>query len=103
MLWRAPQAVVRGLMSREHCLLTCHTLEGDLEARQKALQDLESGATKVGGWGCVEKGGDRGGTFVEGCQGGAQLSRLHTISSTSCSMLACTLPVHHTPVQPLSS
>jgi len=40
-------AVVRGLMSREHQLLTCHTLEGDLEARKKSLHDLEAGVTKV--------------------------------------------------------
>lgn len=35
------QAVVRGYMSREHQMLTWHTLEGDLEAKQKALAEMD--------------------------------------------------------------
>ncbi len=37
------QAVLRGLTSREHALLTHHTLEADLDARKKALAELEAG------------------------------------------------------------
>jgi hypothetical protein len=35
------QAAVRGYMSREHQMLTWHTLEGDLEAKQKALAETD--------------------------------------------------------------
>jgi hypothetical protein len=35
------QAAVRGYMSREHQMLTWHTLEGDLEAKQKALSETD--------------------------------------------------------------
>lgn len=41
----AVQAAIRGYMSREHQMLTWHTLEGDLEAKQKALADADR--TKV--------------------------------------------------------
>lgn len=41
----ALQAAVRGYMSREHQMLTWHTLEGDLEAKQKALAEMDK--TKV--------------------------------------------------------
>lgn len=40
------QAAVRGHMSREHQMLTWHTLEADLEAKQKALADMDK--SKVG-------------------------------------------------------
>lgn len=40
------QAAVRGYMSREHQMLTWHTLEGDLEAKQKALAETDK--SKVG-------------------------------------------------------
>lgn len=43
------QAVLRGLMSREHALLTLQTLEVDLETNQKALADLEPPGSKVFG------------------------------------------------------
>ncbi|GBF95905.1 sorting nexin 2A-like [Raphidocelis subcapitata] len=42
-------AVLRGLTSREHALVTQHTLEGDLVARQKALADLQLAGAKVFG------------------------------------------------------
>jgi uncharacterized membrane protein YdbT with pleckstrin-like domain len=38
---RRLQAAVRGYMSREHQMLTWHTLEGDLEAKQKALAEAD--------------------------------------------------------------
>eukprot|EP00879_Flechtneria_rotunda_P009329 GHRR01009767.1.p2 GENE.GHRR01009767.1~~GHRR01009767.1.p2 ORF type:complete len:234 (+),score=100.44 GHRR01009767.1:1672-2373(+) len=37
----AMPAAVRGYMSREHQMITWHTLEGDLEAKQKALAELD--------------------------------------------------------------
>jgi len=40
------QAAVRGLMSREHQMLTWHTIAGDLEAKQKALAEADK--SKVG-------------------------------------------------------
>lgn len=40
------QAAVRGLMSREHQMLTWHTIAGDLEAKQKALAEMDK--SKVG-------------------------------------------------------
>eukprot|EP00878_Enallax_costatus_P044804 GHUV01053557.1.p1 GENE.GHUV01053557.1~~GHUV01053557.1.p1 ORF type:complete len:166 (+),score=67.33 GHUV01053557.1:490-987(+) len=41
----AMPAAVRGYMSREHQMLTWHTLEGDLEAKQKTLAEMDK--TKV--------------------------------------------------------
>jgi hypothetical protein len=47
------QAAVRGLMSREHQMLTWHTIAGDLETKQKALADMDKSkvrpAHSVGG------------------------------------------------------
>lgn len=35
------QAAIRGLMSREHQMLTWHTIAGDLETKQKALAEVD--------------------------------------------------------------
>lgn len=43
------QAVIKGLVSREHQLNTQQTLTGDLEARKAALAGLEAGSAKVFG------------------------------------------------------
>lgn len=40
------QAAVRGLMSREHQMLTWHTIAGDLETKQRALAEMDK--SKVG-------------------------------------------------------
>jgi hypothetical protein len=40
------QAAVRGLMSREHQMLTWHTIAGDLEMKQRALAEMDK--SKVG-------------------------------------------------------
>ncbi|KAF6260469.1 hypothetical protein COO60DRAFT_892770 [Scenedesmus sp. NREL 46B-D3] len=42
----AVPAAVRGYMSREHQMLTWHTLEGDLEAKQKALAEADKSKVK---------------------------------------------------------
>lgn len=42
------QAAVRGLMSREHQMLTWHTIAGDLEAKQQALAVMDK--SKVRCW-----------------------------------------------------
>ncbi|WIA09894.1 hypothetical protein OEZ85_010108 [Tetradesmus obliquus] len=42
----AVPAAVRGYMSREHQMLTWHTLEGDLEAKQKALAEMDKSKVK---------------------------------------------------------
>lgn len=39
-------AAVRGLMSREHQMLTWHTIAGDLEAKQKALAEADKSKIK---------------------------------------------------------
>lgn len=41
------QAAVRGYMSREHQMLTWHTLEGDLEAKQKALAEMDKSKVRA--------------------------------------------------------
>jgi hypothetical protein len=46
-----PQAVLRGLTSREHAMVTHTTLESDLAARQKALADLQVGGLAIGAGG----------------------------------------------------
>ena len=54
------QAAVRGLMSREHQMLTWHTISGDLEAKQKALAEMDK--SKV--WGISRMSGQRHSTVL---------------------------------------
>lgn len=45
------QAAVRGLMSREHQMLTWHTIAGDLEAKQVALAAMDKSKVRLlGDW-----------------------------------------------------
>lgn len=63
------QAAVRGLMSREHQMLTWHTIAGDLEAKQRALAEMDKTKVILCASACTRLLSGRPVRDMEGCLG----------------------------------